>query len=141
MEDLIGLGEKSTVYFPPKNVVDTQYVLGLVVVVVVAEEEAALVVVLVRCSLVGVHCSMVDRRLGHWVSVFELMSYLPGTGTYRTPEALSIGSQKSDIPTYLVTYVFVCLSTVYVAPSIGKKSRHTLCTRVSSFVLWVETTT
>ena len=41
------------------------------------------------------------------------------------PKALSIGSQKSDIPTYLVTYVFVCRSTVYVAPSIGKNSRHT----------------
>ncbi len=28
LEDLVGLREKSTVHFPPKNVVDTQYVLG-----------------------------------------------------------------------------------------------------------------
>ena len=37
------------------------------------------------------------------------------------PKVLSIGSQKSDIPAYLVTYVFVCHSTVYAGPSIGKK--------------------
>jgi hypothetical protein len=45
-------------------------------------------------------------------------------------EALSIGSQKSDIPAYLVTYVFVCHSTVYAGPSVGKKIktyRHTPC--------------
>ena len=28
LEDLVGLREMSTVYFPPKHVVDTQYVLG-----------------------------------------------------------------------------------------------------------------
>ncbi len=28
LEDLVGLREKSTVHFPPKNVVDTQYVLA-----------------------------------------------------------------------------------------------------------------
>ncbi len=30
LEDLVGLWEISTVYFPPKNVVDTQYVLGTI---------------------------------------------------------------------------------------------------------------
>ncbi len=43
-------------------------------------------------------------------------------------KALSIGSRKSDIPTYLVTYVFVCLSTVYVGPSIGTKKQTQLRT-------------
>ena len=33
----------------------------------------------------------------------------------------SIGSQKSGIPAYLVTYVFVCHSNVYAGPSIGQK--------------------
>jgi hypothetical protein len=45
-------------------------------------------------------------------------------------KALSIGSQKSDIPAYLVTYDFFCHSTVYAGPSIGKKIktyRHTPC--------------
>ena len=43
-------------------------------------------------------------------------------------KVLSIGGWKSDIPAYLVTYVFVCHSTVYAGPSIGKKIqnyRHT----------------
>ena len=43
-------------------------------------------------------------------------------------KVLFIGSRKSDIPAYLMTYVFVCHSTVYAGPSIGKKIktyRHT----------------
>ena len=57
--------------------------------------------------------------------------------TPRLPKALSIGSQKSDIPAYLVTYVFVCHSTVYAGPSIGKKIktyRHTPCPTTAKIV-------
>jgi hypothetical protein len=44
------------------------------------------------------------------------------------------GSKKRDILTYLVTHVFVCNSTVYVALSIGKKNKDTLTYPSSSSI-------